>query len=397
MVGKIIALAIAFILMLAVPLYDVITKPASPVEYGAGNGESQVIEDPEQLQELLNNIPNVDAYLENANILDVYPDFKSFTMVESGFARTTTTTSYSDSNTESVSEKNHILEMCYAENALYYHAVGKMTEKETVSVYNEASGNTNYESGTRTITSYDIEIYYSSELVMVKFNAFDILQEELVVDESSLLVTYREVEEEEGALSTSRVLETYEKCFGQWMELKTPTEEELMTKFEGMSEEEMQIEYTVYMLCETFSTAYIDDINASNQLNAQYLVSLSNFLTDNIDTAFEKTGNLYDLKSDEETKIAYLGALGLEGGYKEDTSSADASFTVNSTEVGVSQECVVYTDYGRTVEMETFTSFKNVNNTVANVKNADVKTVYDTLHDPFSDLIKEYMEEQSNG
>ena len=164
MVKKIVALSIAFVLMLAAPLYDVITAPpASPVDFGAGDGTSLVIESPEKLNELLSNIPNIETYLETNDMTTVNQNFKSFTMVEDGFSKQIQ--KFGSRETETYTQ--HVLEMCFAVDALYYHAVGET--RVTESLKNDDGY---VKSAERTTTEYDMEIYYSKDKVLLKLNSF---------------------------------------------------------------------------------------------------------------------------------------------------------------------------------------------------------------------------------
>ena len=133
MVKKIIALSIAFVLMLAAPMYDVITAPpASPVNFGAGDGTSLVIESPEKLSELLSSIPSVETYLQTEDMTTVIENFKSFTMTEDGFSKQTETYKMSTEIKETETFTEHVLEMCFAVDALYYHAVGQTRVTNTL-------------------------------------------------------------------------------------------------------------------------------------------------------------------------------------------------------------------------------------------------------------------------
>lgn len=408
MIKKIIALVITLALFLAVPLYDVITNPASPIEFGAGDGVSEIIENPEKFKELIASIPDVEAYLENETMLDVNPDFKSFTMVENG-VRKESDRNLVDDGAEAYYEveektKDHVLEMYYAENALYYHAVGQMTtstEKYGATFY-ENEYNYSYDfrwddfrGGEREVKVYDIEIFYSKSMTLLKFNNY-----EMYTQTSETEDKWKTVEADAND-DQQKVLAAFSKCYGKWMKLEAYTEAEIqqmiMDKYgitmdsnpEDYDEQtiiDMQVEMMVYMTASQVSEAYIADINNSNKMNAAYLQAIAGFMTTDTDVNFDKSGNRYELKEGIEYKQKYVKMLNVGYGYDtESPNRVSVAFNVNAADVSVEQAFKVSSKYDstygeqRTLEVSALSSFKNVGNTIANVKDEDVKSVYDVL------------------
>jgi hypothetical protein len=390
MVKKIVALSIAFVLMLAAPLYDVITAPpASPVDFGAGDGTSLVIESPEKLNELLSNIPNIETYLETNDMTTVNQNFKSFTMVEDGFSKQIQ--KFGSRETETYTQ--HVLEMCFAVDALYYHAVG--TNRVTESVKNDDDYVTSAE---RTTTEYDMEIYYSKDKVLLKLNTIDYLEEEKKEGSSSFTVK----EDDKEPFSASAQMSFFKKCAGKWLELKEYTPEELSNKL-GISAEDLsnpnnmsvdaQYSYAAYMYANEFANANIRAINQSNQMNVAYLAKLGGYIVEKLQTSFTENGDTYYLKNDSASKNEYANAI-IGGNVFNENNNADieAEFSVGSTESSIYQQWELSNGNNK-VEMEATTTFKNLDNTVVNLKEQKITTVYEALKGAITDYLKEMSKE----
>ena len=388
MVKKIVALSIAFVLMLAAPLYDVITAPpASPVDFGAGDGTSLVIESPEKLNELLSNIPDIETYLETNDMTTVNQNFKSFTMVEDGFSKQIQ--KFGSRETETYTQ--HVLEMCFAVDALYYHAVG--VTRETESVKTDSGDVTSAE---RTTTEYDMEIYYSKDKVLLKLNKIDYLEEEKKEGSSSFTV-----KEDKGEMfSISAQMSLFKKCRGKWLELKEYTPDELANKL-GISAEDLsnpnnmsvdaQYSYAAYMYANEFASANIEAINASNQMNVAYLAKLGGYIVEKLQTSFTESGDTYYLKDDSAVKNEYANAIVGATVFDEDNNDdIEAEFNVGSTESSIYQQWELGNNK---VEMEATTTFKNLNNTVVNLQDQKITTVYEALKGAITDYLKEMSKE----
>ncbi len=381
MVKKIVALSIAVLLMVASICFGMAPKEEMPIIFGEGDGESKVIESSEGLQELLNSVPSMGDYLEYSSILEADPTFKPFTMVENGD---------SEERTSNQSKRRrHVLEICFTETAVYYKCIGSYTTESYTSQDENGDGNE------KSVISYNIELYYSKDLILVKYNDYDIENSVYSADKGRWVK--KDGDDSESEL-VEKTLDTLSKCFGKWMKAETFTEEELMNKFSGMSEEEMAIEYMVYMLCSQVSEAYIEDITSSTDLNTQYLVNLSSFIMSNLETSFDKNGNDYSLKDTDEADAAYLAALGrAEGTYNSDISSAHIDFNLGSSVITVDQNVHISASNNSSVYFDSETTFKNIGNTVVSLKDQKIKTVTEVLGSEFRKLFEEMMEEELNG
>jgi len=114
---------------------------------------------------------------------------------------------------------------------------------------------------------------------------------------------------------------------------------------------------------------------------------------------FDKVGGDYVLKSNNAVKAAYLSLM-LETNITEDrvydSTRASASFNVESDVVTVLQDAA-YSVNGNSVDLYCETTFKNIGNTVVNVKNADISTAYDIIGAPIKKVFEDMMEAQNNG
>lgn len=398
MVKKIIALSIALVLLLSAPMYEVIVKlttPGSPVAFGAGDGESEVVATPAELQTLLSNIPDIESYLTTEDITTLKPDFKTFTMLEEGEAENVVY-SYYQGGVKGVSTKvDHMLEMCFTKGALYYHATGTTTTTETI--YGE---NQNWMSAERTVMSYDMEIYYSSTKVLLKFNDLDYVEQ---IQYSQGASWEEKHSDEDEPFSTTDQFAFFNKAGDKWLELVTYTDEELQEMFGDMSEPptgepdeeyvDNMLAYYALMYANEFAQVNIDAISATNQNNIAYLVRLATFLSENANTAFIQDGDRYML-SGSDSADAYLNAM--FGTSDFNNKNIQSSFTINSTDAVIEQDWELaqgesYTPGRREVSMETTTTFTNVNNTVVTLKDESVTSVYNALKSSIISYLKDQM------
>ena len=413
MISKIIALVIALLFMIASPVYDVIANPQQPVSFGAGDGESVVIQDTAELQKLLSNIPSIEEYFVNENIKDVYPDLKSFTFVENGSGTTITSGKKNKYNEETEKYEwvweeaettvDHVLEICFAYDAVYYHVVGETIVETEVygTTENDNNINANWQDvrgGERQTTSYDVEMYYSKDSKLLKYNDYGIKFEEKTGADR-----WKTVEIAEDDLERQMVVKlvgALSELYGEWMEPKAMTEEEMANKLANLTEEEQQIEAIVLMFCEEFSNTWIDGIRQSNESNMAYIVSLSSFLVGDVDTNFNKSGDRYTLKDTEESKTAYLTALNASPYvFNFETCQTVVGFNVNSNKVTVAQNIRLNAKQsnGPKQNIATLTTISNVDNTVV-AADGEVSTVYDLFAPILRDIVIDmYAKENDNG
>ncbi len=391
MVKKIVALSVALVLMLASVFMgelDLSGLDKSPVKFGAGDGTSKVIETTQDLEELLSNIPDIEDYLENDSILNVNGNFKPFTMVETGTSKDLTAIPTYVEGSEKVriteTSRKHTLEICFTNTAVYYHAIGEMVNGEKIADQMYSTP----DSGEATITTYDIEIYYSADLVLVKYNDYKI---ESAVSNSYgewVVLNNNEVDQE-----TAMALEMIGGCFGKWMNAETMSEEDFMASLAGLTETEMSMEYMVYQMCTMFSTEVVKGITTSTAGNTAYLKGLSTFITSNLDTMFDKNGNSkYVLKSSELADAAYLAAVGIPTTYI-NSYEADVGFNLNSDVVTVDQDFRINPSERRSMSVDIKTTFQNIENTVVTLDDVKFETVYAVL----GNSIRKMMEEEMPG
>ena len=424
MISKIIALAIAFLLLISAPIYNAIANQPGPVSFGAGDGESKVIVTAEDLNTLLTNIPAVSEYLESDAVLEAD---ETFTMTENG---TNSVTSGKFEwkvleegeervrvYTETTQTMSHVLEMYFATNCVYYHCIGESAEA-TDSYGTDGEDNTNiryddYCGGERTTRSFDIEIFYSKDKTLIKYNDFNIITEERDNDSPNAYEKVDGVEIQEGTnITLEDIVKAVSKTFGKWMspdavdggfdeenfpaEPTDPNDEDAINAYLDAMLDMMAIEF-VNMFCQLWNT----EIENSTQMNTQYLTGLAGFLVANQDTHFNKVGDYYELDSDKtEKKLAYFGSIGVSS-YAFDLQSSDVSvgFELNTDEVSIDQEIKLYSknQSGQRISITTNTILKNVGNTVVSVEDITVQTVYDAYKDPIKDLFRPMMEQMKEG
>jgi len=422
MISKIIALAIAFLLLISAPIYNAIANQPGPVSFGAGEGESKVVATAEDLNTLLTNIPAVGEYLESDAVLEAD---ETFTMVENG-TNSVTSGRYEwkvleegeDSVyvcVETTQSMSHVLEMYFATNCVYYHCIGESAETtDTYGTETDSEGNINvryddYCGGERTTRSYDIEIFYSKDKTLIKYNDFDILTEERETDSMSAYEKVDGVEIAEGTnITLEDIVEAVSKTFGKWMSPDAvdggfeednlppaptdPDDEAAVDAYLESMLDMMAIEF-VNMFCQLWNT----EIENSTQMNTQYLTGLAGFLVANQETHFDKFGDYYKLDSDEEEKkLAYFSSIGVSS-YVFDlkNSYVNVGFELNTDEVSIDQEIRLRPEkeHGQEIYITTNTILKNVGNTVVSVEDITVQTVYDAYKDPIKELFRPMMEQ----
>lgn len=425
MVKKIIVLAIAFVLLISVPMYDAIANPTpfSPVTVGAGTGTSTVIKSPEEIQTLISSMPSIKDYSSDKTIMELYPEFKPFSYSEDGYS-SETTSRYTTLDGERVllrneSKREHVLEMFFTADALYYHVVGTMTQtKDTYEAIrdeytedDEIQGE--YIEGTRTVTTYELYACYAEDRVLLKFDDYTTKSQERKSEGGSWKEVESEDADDEEAQLAEDVAKATKKIFGQWMELITYTDEEIQEMFgdlfgesteEPTTPEEVEayqknyidamVNYLVFQTANEFAKTNLDSIESATEGNVAYLTSLASCLS-SLDM-FDKSGNEYELKTnDGETQKQYLTALGFYVSNYNDTS-ADVSFNTESDSITINQKLELSKsssgNYSSTV-IRVQSTFSNVNNTVVSLKDAKIKSVVDTFKKPFGDIYRKQLED----
>lgn len=425
MVKKIIVLAIALVLLISVPMYDAIANPTpfSPVTVGAGTGTSTVIKTPEEIKTLIASMPSIKDYSSDNTILELYPEFKPFSYAEDGYS-SETTSRYTTLDGERVllkkeSKREHILEMFFTADALYYHVVGTMTEAkdtyEAIRGEEDVELQGDYIEGARTVTTYELYACYAEDRVLLKFDDYTTKSQERKSEGGSWKEVESEDADDEEAQIAEDVAKATKKIFGQWMELITYTEEEIQEMFSdlygGSTEEpttpeeveayqkkylDAMVNYLVFQTANEFAKTNLDSIESATEGNIAYLTSLASCLT-SLDM-FNKSGNEYKLKTDSETEKQYLTALGFYVSNYSNTS-ADVSFNTESDSITINQKLELDKSgsgsYSSTV-IKVQSTFSNVNNTVVSLKDAKIKSVVDTFKKPFGDIFRKQLEESMN-
>ena len=437
MISKIIALAIALVLLASAPIYSAVVTPSTPIEFGAGDGTSATIADTAELSTLIASIPDINTYIGVDSITDVNPDFRSLTMVESGYGLTTVpsrvyrTVINADGEEEStrvyqeqIQKMTHTLEIAFAENGVYYTCVGENVVETILWEMNEYENKAwNIYSAEKTTTSYAFELYYAKDTVLVKYNDFDITNEEcgfkaniqqyngatqipyapvVLTEEDDDYEDYKLQTETEAALS---------QCFGKWMRVELPDEnavpEEPNYEELGQMTEEEQMEYMVNVMVEglvmEYSTTVIQSFTQTHAQNQAYLAGLGAFmLTGNLN--FKTLGDRHMLKDTADARDAYLAAVIPQNAsvFKMSEYNSNVYFTTNDSEVDLVQivNLVPRSVEGRqmteaTATIETITTFKNVDNTVATLKDANIDTVYNVFKAPFGEMFRNMMAEEA--
>lgn len=439
MISKIIALAIALVLLVSAPVYSAVVTPSTPIEFGAGDGTSAVIADTADLNTLIASIPDINAYLGVDKITDVNPDFRTFTMVESGYGKTTQPTrpyktvinadgeeEYVRVYQEGVTTMSHTLEIAFGLSGVYYTCVGENTTETLIWELfdNSDSRGSNLYSAEKSTTSYAFELYYTKNTILVKYNDFDITNAECgfeninVYDANGPVIPYTNVvltEEDDGyeeyKLQQATVT-ALSQCFGKWMRVDIPDEnavpEEPNYEELGQMSEKEQIQYMIDMMVNElvmeYSTTVIQGFTQTHAQNQQYLAGLGAFMLEGAEN-FMTLGNRHILKENETARDAYLAAVIPNNAqwFKMSEYKSDVYFTTNDKTVDLIQ---VVNLTGRrdedtarelteaTATIETLTTFKNVGNTVATMKDTEISTVFDVFKEPFGEMFREMMMEE---
>ncbi len=346
MIKKIILLVLSFGFSVTSVVYGTVTK-ADPVTSGTGTGTSVKIKDASALSGVMSQIPSFDDYTAEGGIKEKYPDFKPFTMIETGYGRNEKETptrrtivkegenEYLNLVQETEEETNHTLSISFTEDAVYYHSVGSRITTNcyyeyTMETTTKYEGETSYEysyyaynseedfvDATRTTINFDAEIYHSKDATMIKYNKYETIEE--VAD---TLIQYdrpaftakpeEEILDEDEKMEKeiqAKVNAIREANYGVWLKLETYTDEELANKFGDLmnsqtppSEENyeqyknLMIDYMIYETCNLVSEAEAKSFATANASNCAYLGQLASFITtQGENVSFEKKGNQYTL------------------------------------------------------------------------------------------------------
>ena len=322
MIKKIIVLAISFALTLGTVVYTGVTN-ADPVKYGSGTGVSRTITSAEELNELLKSLPDYTVYDENANVTNAegFENFKGITIIEnserSEYLNYKTKIRLDDNpdlpedQIEYFYKRDHIyenkrLEMYFATDCIYYHAIGTTwtgTEyyeyEDNYSLYGNLE---KLEKAYCDATDFDIEVFYSKDKVLFKINKNDTYYQEAFVDgkyNSTGFPKYRKAtkptDDDEDEPSDTEIykeiaLSALEENLGVWVELDVNATgvddmEPDMDAIENMTPEQQQ-EYAMNLIIEgllsELSYQQVESIKAANANNYNYLNKLSTFLTESL-------------------------------------------------------------------------------------------------------------------
>ncbi len=474
MIKKIILLALSFAFTVTSVVYSGVTK-ADPVSSGKGTGVSEKIENATELSAIMAQIPSFNDYSANESIKETYPDFKSFTMIETGYAMNESESlvrrevENEDGETESVPHvkrtvetTNHQLSISFTENAVYYHSIGsritaneyyECEEKNSEYTYYDYrdytfSDDSDFVNAERTVITFDAEIYHSKSQTLIKYNEYETVNE-VATDIQRYKLNYVPAPEETD-LSAEELAEKELQAkvdkirrdnYGVWLKLETYTEEELAEKFGDMenpdpniSQEayiDKMIEYMVYETCSLVSERDAESFATANANNCLYLTELSSFLTSD-EVTFEQhetAKNQYDLvkselvatgningetgepeyEMDEVGLRAYISTI-LGSTYTNENryhSYGDLSYVFGS-DVAVIKQMAQWNEISsaanqsltKSFRMDTITHFTAVNNSIANLGNARVKTVTEAygngLRAIFRDYIQNAMSKEGN-
>lgn len=334
MIKKIILLVLSFSFSVTSVVYGTATK-ADPVSSGTGKGTSVKIADASALSKIMSQIPSYEDYAGEKSISELYPDFKPFTMIETGYGSNvvetaTTRKIVKDGQSENLpliqhteDTTNHSLSISFTKDAVYYHSVGSKTVTDTY--YEITTENLEYgENEFRrfydaecTVINFDAEIYHSKDATMIKYNKYETIEtvandvdrygnpifkaaeEEVLTDEDEIMEKQMQ----------DKVAQIREDNYGVWLKLETYTEEEMATKFGSLwnpdspiTEEnyaqykDLMIDYMVYETCNLASEAEARSFLEANENNCIYFGNLASFITgEDENVGFEKKGNQYSL------------------------------------------------------------------------------------------------------
>lgn len=453
MIKKIILLVLSFSFSVTSVVYGTVTK-ADPVSSGTGAGTSVKIADTSALSNVMSQIPSFDDYTGEQTIREKYPDFKPFTMIETGYGEErkqsadsreiveNDETKYIPLIHENAVRKNHSLSISFTEEAVYYHSVGSLT---TTNVYYELktgdSPDKDYEyreflDATRSTTNFDAEIYHSKNETLIKYNKWEIIEEvsdTLNQYESPIfkaapekvLTDEDEIMEAEMAAKAQKMREDN---YGTWLKLEIYSEEELAEKYSNPPSEENTEAYMDYMLdymvdeiCSQISIQERDSIVTANTSNCIYLGKLASFITSEDENVnFKKEGNQYDLvlgkqvqtgvnedgsaryEYKEVGKEAYIATV-FGNIYNGEGYSTNAQFSyVVGSDVAVVDQNASWGTSGsgtnrRQYQMDTITHFLALDNTVASLeKGAKVKTISQAFGNGLREMVLTLMGGEEN-
>ena len=457
MIKKIILLVLSFSFSVTSVVYGTVTK-ADPVTSGTGAGTSAKIADTSALSNVMSQIPSFDDYTGEQSISEKYPDFKPFTMVETGYGATTTTTidrrasmngdevEYVALVKENVESTNHSLSISFTEDAVYYHSIGS---KVSENIYYEFDANAenpepyldrenDFLDAERTVINFDAEIYHSKEGTLIKYNKWETLKE--VSDTHRYgIPQYKAAPEEvideddKDALQEKKMLDMAQKMrednYGTWLKLEIFTEEELAQKYsnppadpESEAYYNYMLDYMVDMTCSELSIRERDSIVMANANNIRYLGILSDFIAgENENVSFKKENGEYKLVTGKDVEIvdpetnetttvyqevgkqAYVSAIfGSQYNNKDRYGTyVNFSYVVGSDVAVVDQNAKWYTSgssfLGTNYEMDTVTNFFALDNTVATIeKGAKVKTISEAFGNGLREMVLTLMGGEEN-
>lgn len=336
MIKKIILLVLSFSFSVTSVVYGTVTK-ADPVTSGTGAGTSVKIENTSALSNVMSQIPSFDDYTGEQSISEKYPDFKPFTMIETGYGEKTTERTYTretvkDGQKEyvnliqrNIETTNHSLSISFTEDAVYYHSVGSKISTNVYFEYEIQEGNDgeykydyysfyedDFVDAERTIINFDAEIYHSKEATLIKYNKWETLKEVATTQQYERPLYEAAPEEvidenDAEALQEKKMLDMAQKMrednYGTWLKLEIFSDEELADKYsnppadvESEAYMNYMLDYMVDMTCSQISLQERDSIVTANAQNCVYLGILSDFITsENENVSFEKSGNEYKL------------------------------------------------------------------------------------------------------
>ncbi len=454
MIKKIILLVLSFSFTVTSVVYGTVTK-ADPVTSGTGAGTSVKIADTSALSTVMSQIPSFDDYTGEQSISEKYPDFKPFTMIETGYGEESKYNAESrkivkDGETEYIpvihenaERKNHTLSISFTEEAVYYHSVGSLT---LTNIYYEVktgdSPEKDYEyqeflDAERTTTNFDAEIYHSKDATLIKYNKWEIIEE--VADtlnqyDSPIFkaAPEKELTDEDDIMEaemTAKAQKMREDNYGTWLKLEIYSEEELAEKYSNPPtdvESEAYMDYVLDMMvdqvCSQISIQERDSIVTANASNCVYLGKLASFITsDNENVDFKKDGNQYTLinskrvqtRTDPETnepiyeekdvgKEAYIATI-FGNMYNGDGYYTNVNFSyVVGSDVALVDQYAYWSTSGsgtnrRQFQMDTITHFLALDNTVATIeKGAKVKTISEAFGDGLREMVLTLMGGEEN-
>lgn len=445
MVKKIVVIAISF--AFALTSFIVGKSASGGVEVGAGKGVSRSINSVEELAEVISKVPTFNDYLENSDLTSAegFEDFKGVTVIETADRKDHSNYRYGiylptdevcegdpQYKSRTTSETIHRVEMSFAANAVYYHAVGSRGNGTYYyhDDYDENLRNNFYNDGLRyaerTREDYDVEVYHSNSKTMFKINAWTSVDERATYFDYSknnynwsAYVPTVEDDEENSFSKTfeNEMLKIRDASFGKWIELDLNAEvDEDFENIEDMTEDQI-INMYIDQIVATISYTQVQSIAQVNDNNKAYISKLSTYLAAHANDSeyFKKSGNNYDFISykyvepvrDSQTNeiikegytdytniTSYLknvvGASFLNG--SDQSTYLRSTFNVKSDLIMVNQSFEQSTKYN-SMRINSNTSFMYVDNTVVNLKNAKTITVEEAYGTPIRNFFNSNMQQ----